>query len=49
VFEEQINVKVNPFYTTEKFIAINWQWILTTFIGISGVIIGWIMKKRSKS
>lgn len=48
VFERQINVKVSPAYSTGKFLEINWQWILTTLIGLSAAIIGWIMKKKRK-
>ncbi len=46
VYEKQINVKVNPVYSTRTFMENNWQWILTTIIGLSGAIIGWTMKKR---
>jgi YVTN family beta-propeller protein len=47
-FEKLINVKVNPGYFTGKFIENNLQWILTTMIGLSGVIMGWIIKKKRK-
>jgi hypothetical protein len=49
VYEKLINVKVNPVYSAGKFMEINWQWILTTIIGLSGAIIGWIINKKRKS
>ncbi len=49
VFEKQINVNVNIVYSIKKFMITNWQWIFTTFIGISGIIIGLIVKKKRNS
>lgn len=47
VLKKEIKVKINPIYTTQKFIENNWKWIITTIV--SSGIIGWIINKRRKS
>jgi len=44
VFERKINVEVNPIYSIQNFIEINWKWIVSLIV-TSGLI-SWILKKR---
>ncbi len=44
IFERQIKVRVNPIYSSKRFLRNYWQWLGSTIIG-SGLI-GWFLKKR---
>ena len=43
VFERNIDVQVNPVYSTQHFLINNWKWVVSTIIGTG--VFGWLLKR----
>lgn len=42
VLERSVRVRVSVGYSTQRFVATNWQWLIATIVGLAGGISAWI-------
>lgn len=49
-YQKMINVRVNPVYSTKRFLRDNWTYILSTIVGsgVIGLALGWWRRVRKK-